>query len=389
MTVFMSGIAIESVKSIAAGCGLTVLGVTDLAPLQPDAERLAAWQKSGFAGEMQYMQREPALLSDPTKLCTDAQSVVSFALRYDQSAVVDRPTGFGRVARYAWGRDYHRVIKKCLTVFVRECGATLGFKPSHRIFVDAVPLLERALAERAGLGFIGKNSMLIRPGYGSMFFIAQLLWELEVVGSGEERSGSCGDCIRCVSACPTDAIVSERVVDARRCISYLTIEKRTPFSAWERSAIGEWVFGCDICQDVCPFNYAGLKREVRADLESLNAEHGVGPVLNLEDVLSLRTHEQFTAQFGGTALMRAGREGLLRNAAIVAANTSAVQLIPALIDTVEDDSSELVRQHALWACSQLSSGRQVSNILDRALRDPCPQVVKEAKSIVDGSFEVT
>jgi epoxyqueuosine reductase len=174
------------------------------------------------------------------------------------------------------------------------------------------------------------------------------------------------------------------VLDARRCISYLTIEKRTPLTIQERGWIGEWVFGCDVCQDVCPFNFVSLKRLKRSDAHELNAESGAGPALDLSEILKIRTHDDFVARFSGTAIMRAKREGLLRNAAVVAANTEAINLFDDLCEAFQHDPAPLVRQHALWALSVLADldgeqlRRRVKGLLTTALADPADSVQQEA-----------
>jgi epoxyqueuosine reductase len=228
--------------------------------------------------------------------------------------------------------------------------------------------------------------MAIVPGRGSFFLLGEILWELEIVDqeSKESAVSHCGRCSNCLTLCPTQAFVSERVLDARRCISYLTIEKRGAFTHTERSWLGEWVFGCDVCQEVCPFNYVSLKKGQRASIEEFNAEQGVGPVLDLRQVLTIRSHDEFVGYFGGTALMRAKREGLLRNAAVVAANTGAVELIEPLRLAVRDDQSPIVRQHAVWALTNLGvreGGSALSLVKDTLLaarHDPSEEVKGEA-----------
>jgi epoxyqueuosine reductase len=259
------------------------------------------------------------------------------------------------VARYAWGRDYHRVLKKRLQRLLKRCAERFDEETLRwRIFTDAVPLLERALARSAGLGFVGKNTMLIRPGVGSYTFIGELLWNVEIEPTQSLKQFSsdagCGSCSRCLNVCPTGALPRPGRLDARRCISYLTIEKKTAFEDWERKALGEWVFGCDLCQEVCPYNHSAV---ALPKIEEFSAKAGVGPILNLQELLSVRTREGFLQRFKGTPLMRAGREALLRNACCVLGNTKAFQAIENLRALAKEDSSGLVRYHAAACLDEL------------------------------------
>lgn len=383
-------IAFSAVERWASASGLDLCAVqSPVKPLPEDIARLEAWQSAGRAGELKYMLREGSLLGNASKLLPSAQSLISFAVFYDRGPGAREPLapGLGRVARYAWGRDYHKVLKKALGRFVQEAERELGKKVEARIFSDAVPLLERAAARSAGLGFVGKNTMLIRSGgLGSFFFIAEVLWNLAVEQPLESapHDGGCGTCARCLKACPTNAFVEPYVLDARRCLSYLTIEKRSALEISERRALGEWVFGCDVCQDVCPFNANGLKRDAHPTIPELGQEEGVGPTLDLAQVLRLRTDSQFRSRFEGTALMRATRPGLLRNAAVVAANTNSMNAMTALREALLD-SSEMVRSHALWAvltlgenCNALPNSA-MQEILRAAENDPAQLVREEAR----------
>jgi len=218
------------------------------------------------------------------------------------------------------------------------------------------------------MSFIGKNTMAIIPGEGSFFFIGEVVWDLEVVGAppSGDMKGRCGACSRCLSGCPTNAFVSERTLDAGRCISYLTIEKRGVLTYQERAWLGEWVFGCDVCQDVCPFNVVPLRKKSGAALSELSGNAGIGQSLSLRTVISMRTDEEFRAFFKGTAIVRAKREGLVRNAAVVAANTGSADLLDALLESAERDPSGVVRRHALWAAAVLGD-RERDGALRRVL----------------------
>jgi epoxyqueuosine reductase len=373
----MTTLTFEDLKTLAAEVGLSIVSVACPDELAGERRRLEAWQQEGLAAEMAYMNRPADLLTTPTRLLPSVKSIVVIAVFYER---VPRPSlekGYGRIARYAWGRDYHKVLRRRLEKLLEVVQRHIGRTIDYRVFADSVPLLERALANRSGLGFIGKNTMAILPKEGSFFFLGELLWDVEIESptTKEPSSAHCGSCTNCISNCPTGAFVNERVLDAGKCISYLTIEKRSALTYQEREWLGEWLFGCDVCQEVCPFNIVPLKKRLTAHVPELSAEAGVGPVVSLDQVLRMRTDEEYAAVFQGTAVMRAKRAGLARNAAIVAANTHVEPLLPLLREVVLHDASGLVRRHALWAGAIIASkvgevdiGR-MKTVLDTASQD--------------------
>jgi epoxyqueuosine reductase len=340
--------------------GISLLGVTDGAPLIAHRARLSSWFADGNAGDLTYLTSRQELLTTPTMLMENVASIIICAIPYYSPPAQPCPPEHGRIARYAAGKDYHRVIKKQL-LRVTEKLSALAPDGTHRVFTDAVPLLERALAERAGLGFYGRNSLLIYPSLGSFFFIGEILTSLHIEQSllSKRFERGCGTCTRCPSHCPTGAILSDRTIDARRCISYLTIEKRGSLEIWERKAIGDWLLGCDLCQEICPFNHRAMNRNHTAIPERFLPEHGVGVTCPLETLLSIRTDQEFLARYQGTPLMRPGREGMLRNAAVVSANTKTYRLVPLLSHVAEVDSSAVVREHAAWAVAELQAHKKV------------------------------
>lgn len=378
-------------EELTRSVGLSLVAVTDLTPLAESVKPLNYWQSSGHAGSMKYMLRSPELLCHPQSLVPGAKSAICIAVRYTAEVPGPLPPGFGRVARYAWGADYHEVLRQRLAAFVGAVEHALGTAVISRVFSDSVPILERSLAARAGLGFIGKNTMLIRPGVGSYFFISEVLWDVEVEVERPALSvldGSCGSCTRCMNACPTSAFDSAYVLDARKCISYLTIEYRGAFTEEQRRSLDQWVFGCDVCQEVCPFNHGSMKLGCPPELQEFSKHQGVGPFLNLEEVLNLRTTEHYKARFKGTALLRAKREGLVRNALSVAANSGAEFLLPSITDCLEDKEA-LVRRTALATLSDfrksgacLPAGRSWEMLFERAASDPDETVRAEASAIL-------
>jgi epoxyqueuosine reductase len=281
------------------------------AEVHEHAAALGTWLQKGRHASMSWMEREPEKRCDPRLLLPGCRSVVALAMNYWPGR--GRGGGGGRVARYAWGRDYHRVIGRKAALLASWLTDTTG--EAAISCVDISPVLERGWAERAGLGWIGKNSNLITREFGSWLLLAEILTSAEMVPDSGPHRSYCGSCSACIAACPTGAIVADGVVDANLCISYWTIEHRGDIPESMRPLIGDWMFGCDICQEVCPWNIkfarptAGSTLERRADLQSLDPEK----MLGLQE-------DGFRARYSGSALMRAKWEGLRRNALIVRDN---------------------------------------------------------------------
>ncbi len=347
-------IPFASLNALANIEGLSLAGYLNLSQadsaLAVGAERLRTWQEEGSAGEMDYMLRPVQLFADLRNIFPPIKSVLCFFIPYgnpNHTEAESLPMGYGRVARYAWGRDYHRVLKKKLKKFADLVQAKMSFQIEMKLFTDAVPILERALAERALPGFIGKNTMFIVPGLGSGGFIAEVLWDVEVSGgvelSATVAKGKCGNCSQCQTTCPTNALEHHYKIDARRCISYLTIEKRGRFADWEEQALGDWLFGCDICQKVCPFNHSGVED---LGLSEFGPEMGAGPMLSIKDLLLIPDKEKFLARFAGTAIMRAGWEKMVRNALTVAANQQLLEIYPQVVELYRYGVSDTIRYTA-------------------------------------------
>jgi epoxyqueuosine reductase len=356
----------EDISRLALQCGLDFFSAQGIPDLGQDLLRLKSWQERGNAASMKYMQYPTGVYGDLRALLPEAKSVMSFAIAYSRQKTEVLPPKSGRVARYAWEEDYHHVLPARIRSFVELVEERLGRTIRYRVIVDAAPLLERAVAASGGLGFVGKNTLLIRKKFGSFFFLAELLWDLELNSNEKfpknvKELGSCGTCQRCQNACPTGALRAFEL-DANRCISYLTIEKRGPFTDWERQALGEWIFGCDICQEVCPFNVVAIR----------NAKQGIpysfGPFLGLEEIFRIRSHGEFLEKFQGSPICRARKSGLLRNALAVAANTGALSLIPNIWTLLEQESSPLViaeSPHALLRLSALIGKNELDAMFRR------------------------
>ena len=346
--------------------GFDLVGVARAEPLGQGGKRLKEWQEAGMAADMGYMHRPVELLSNPRKLQKSAKSVVSLGVSYYPGDHPENAEGGGRVARYAWGQDYHEVIKERLFRLREELEEELGVRIKARGFTDAVPLLERSAAQHAGLGFFGRNSCLINDRVGSYFFIADLVVDLELEFD-PPGVGTCGRCTRCMDRCPTGAIKAPGVVDARLCISYLTIENRGEIPRHLRQLVGDWAFGCDVCQEVCPYNKA---KATRSRWPEFSEEAGAGPYLSIEKVLEIRTDEEFERRFAGTPLTRPGRAGLLRNCCVAAGNLGLEGAMPALVRCLREDVSSLVRSHAAWALGEIGGAEDALREAAEGESDP-------------------
>ncbi|MCM8811830.1 MAG: tRNA epoxyqueuosine(34) reductase QueG [Candidatus Omnitrophica bacterium] len=346
----------EAIKTESLRLGFSSVGIAPASALNRRKAELEHWLSMGFSGGLGYMESFLHRQSDLLAKIPDLKSVIVLTAPYANGREIRLPPGAGKIARYAHGKDYHRVIGKKLDnleEFLRDLAPEIRTIRS----VDTSAIQERTLAESAGLGFVGKNSCLIRPKEGSYLFLAALLTNLELV-SDKPIQWDCGSCNLCLEACPTGALSPERPyqLDANKCISSLTIENRGTIPPSLRSAIGDWLFGCDVCQEVCPYN----RKTDHSPWPEFQARHGAGAAPTLADILAIRTDELFVRRFAGTPLMRAKRQGFLRNAAVVAGNSGNPELIEPLKEAAESDSSELVREHAAWAIFRIKQALKTS-----------------------------
>lgn len=347
----------EIVKRLAREAGFELCGV---APAEPTVEALfyPEWIERGYHGRMGYLEgRRGEMRADPRTLLRSAQSLVSVGQIYNtehrySTEAEDSQTGW--VARYAWGKDYHDTMKDRLHRLARRLQEESDEEFDYKVCVDTSPLLERAYAQRAGLGWIAKNTCVINEQVGSWFLLGEILISLELVPD-QPAPFRCGTCTRCIDACPTDAFVPVEsedgppyALDSRRCISYTTIELKGPIAEENRGEIGRHLFGCDICQDVCPWN-----RPVRAatteaeEFQPSNAE----PAL---EELAAMTQEEFNERFAGTPIERSKHAGFLRNVAMVMGNSGDRRFVESL-ERLADFDDETVRDHARWALALIGS----------------------------------
>ncbi len=334
----------EDIKKFAATLGFTLTGIAPIARTR-EGDFYPEWLDRGYAGEMHYLERQRAARMDPQSVLPGARSVIVCAINYNTSHPL---TSFDRlrawVSRYAWGLDYHDTLLEKLRTLARWIEAK---GPAQtRTYVDTGPLTERVFAKYAGIGWFGKNTCIINQKVGSWLFLGCVLTDLELQADTPPPD-RCGTCTRCLDACPTDAFVAPYVLDSRKCISYTTIELRGAIPESAREGISHHLFGCDICQDVCPWN----RRAAASAEPAFQPRSGLlWPEL---DTLLKLSPADWTAQIRGTPLKRAKVKGLLRNLMVVAGNSGLATLVPSLRRYL-DHEDEHVRSHAAWAIRKLN-----------------------------------
>jgi len=337
------------VKQLGMRLGFNEVGIAPAAA-PPSAACLPQWLDRGYAGRMSYLHRHIETLADPQRLLPEARAVIVVALAYPPpppptTTTPASPEPVGRFASYAWGDDYHRVVRRRLDQMVAELHRELDDPFAARPFVDTAPILEKPLAAAAGLGWIGNHSLLVTPHAGSFVYLGGLAITTDLLPD-EPVADRCGTCRRCIEACPTRAIVEPRVVDSRRCISYLTIEHREAIPSELRPSMGNWVFGCDVCQQVCPHN----RRNLRPYLPELSARPPA-PTAPLHTLLNWK-HEDYLLATRGRAIRRAKCPMLRRNAAVALGNIGNAGSLP-LLEQVADENDPLVGEHARWAIERI------------------------------------
>jgi epoxyqueuosine reductase len=356
----------RDIKRWSAELGFQQTGVAGV-DLAEDEAHLRDWLAQGQHGRMDYMARHGDKRSRPAELQPGTMRVVSVRMDYGtgEDAAAWETLADGRrayVARYALGRDYHKLMRARLQKLADRIGAAVG-EFGYRVFVDSAPVLERALARNAGLGWIGKNACVINSGAGSWFFLGEIFTDLPLPVD-VEASAHCGTCTRCIDICPTQAIVAPNRVDARRCISYLTIELKGSIPEEFRAAIGNRIFGCDDCQLVCPWN----KFAKRFDEPDFRARNQLDQA-SLVDLFAWSA-EEFATRTEGSAIRRTGYEGWLRNIAVALGNAPADAAIVAALRARADDPSEVVREHVAWALRRQQGAALHPTLIDASGSPP-------------------
>jgi epoxyqueuosine reductase len=330
------------IKHWAHELGFELAGIAAATPAD-SLDHFRDWLDQGFAGEMAYMHRHAQARGHPEAVLPEVRSVVMVGMNYKPAE--EGPEPAAKVARYARGLDYHDVLRERLNRLLARLQAEVPGCRGRGV-VDTAPLLERDFARRAGLGWFGKNTMLLNKRLGSYFFLGALLLDLELRPDAAHETSHCGTCTACLDACPTQAFAGPHRLDARRCISYLTIELKGPVPEDLRPGLGDWLFGCDVCQEVCPWN----RKAPPGDEPAFAARPDLVAVDPVE-LLGL-SEEEFRHRFRGTALTRPRRRGLLRNAALVLGNRGDPAALPALRRAAQDPEP-LVREAAQWAIDRI------------------------------------
>ena len=360
----------ERIRAQAKDLGFGAIGFAG-ATTAPHVERLHAWIAEGHHGTMRWMARGLERRADPRQVLRSARTVISVSIPYYHGDWPAREGGAprGRIARYAWGRDYHKLIRRRLRRLAR---AIVTAVPETRwlAYADTGPMLDRAWAERSGVGWIGKNTNVIVKESGSYSFLGEILTNLEIDPDPPARN-HCGTCARCITACPTGAIVGPYRLDARRCISYLTIENKGVIPLALREAIGTRIFGCDDCQEVCPWNRFAVPTQ---DPEFLDKPGQATP--ELIPLLAL-DEEGFRSRYQGTAILRARRSGFARNVAVALGNLGDPSAVKPLARALAEDPDALVRGHAAWALGRIADDASRATLRAAALRETSEFVLAE------------
>ncbi|RAL24758.1 tRNA epoxyqueuosine(34) reductase QueG [Lujinxingia litoralis] len=358
----------EAIDQEARRLGFSACAVIPAERL-PSARSYQEWLREGRHGSMDYMEKYQPLRVDPRVLEEGTTSVVVLLTNYHQGS--DRFEGGLRVARYAHGDDYHDFLWDRMRELAAFIHAETGVEVATRPAVDSAPLLERDLARMAGLGWVGKNALLIRQGLGSFTIISEILVAMDLGERARSAADRCGRCTRCLDACPTGAIVSPHIIDARRCISYLTIELRGPIPRRLRPLIGDHVFGCDICQTVCPWNRRAPMSE-DPGFSPREAYRTLSPM----ELLGF-DHARYVEVFRRSPMKRAKLAGLKRNAAVVVGNSGERRHVAQLGSYMAAEESALVRSHIAWALGRLGGELAIEALREARVRESEPAVLEE------------
>ncbi|WP_168567201.1 tRNA epoxyqueuosine(34) reductase QueG [Crateriforma spongiae] len=379
------------IRAVAGQLGFHLCGFAPAVSSQGHSD-LLRWIDEGYAAEMDYFSQRIDAYKHPSGVLPGVRSIIALAYPYPSASErIDArgkhipsdgqtPSGRGKVARYVWtGDDYHDWIHPKLKTLCRTLQSCAPESRSRGV-VDTAPLMEREVAQLAGLGWRGKNTLLLRPLVGSYFFLACVLTTVELQPDPPFDRFHCGTCTACLDACPTDAFPQPGVMDASRCISYLTIEHRGSIPRPLRPQIGDWVFGCDVCQEVCPWNRQSSRENTRPNNESVSPSEPTMTDLDLHDLFTL-DDEQFRKRYRKTALWRTRRRGILRNAAIVLGNQGTTESLGPLT-TGLSDHEPLVRSASAWALGRIG-GKARSVLMQRLATEDDPEVIAEIQSAID------
>jgi epoxyqueuosine reductase len=368
----------QIIKAEAKNLGFSLTGITT-----PDTPEhfgfFESWLSAGYQADMKYLMRQDTVAKryQPKELMPECKSIICLAFPYPNAneLVVNGGKPTGRIAAYAWLPDYHLTIPILINDLMIRIENYLGRKIEYKTFTDSAPILERDIAQRAGLGWIGKNSCLIHPVHGSYFLIAEIFTDIELEIDQPLLADRCGSCARCLKACPTHCILPDRTIDANRCISYLTIENKGPIPPDLRKFTGNWVFGCDICQMVCPWNRMRVGNLRHLNLAALESR------LLLPDAIEEMSlsDQEFKRRFADTPILRLKRKGYLRNIAIALGNMRSREAVPTLLNSLTVENEPLIRGAAAWALGQIGGEMARSTLQERFVQEGDVNVREELR----------
>lgn len=368
----------SKIKRLGYECGFDIVRVTTAdAFARDEAAALQRIRDGHMDGFTWYTEDRVRRANRPRALLKGAKSVISLALSYntgEPDTFDEQPRG--KIARYAWGDDYHDVIKRRLREFAAKLPEIAEGEVKTRIFVDDGPMNDRAAAARAGIGWFGKNTNILTPTHGSWVFLAQVITDIDLRPDAPLKK-SCGSCTMCIDVCPTDAIVAPYVIDNKRCISYLTIELRGAIPRELRPLVGDWVFGCDICQDVCPVN-----RKAIGSLEPAFKQRHDFSAPALMPLLAL-DQPAFSERFRRSPVKRAKRVGLQRNVCVALGNIGDAAAVSALTSTLQTHDSSLVRGHAAWALGRIGGDEAIKALHDALESETDSGVISELRLAIE------
>ncbi len=367
----------QAVKDAALQAGFDVVGIASADVFRERGETAKERVSDGLMDGLPWFTEERVERGmDPAAMLPNARSIISLALSHHHEGNAEAPDNAprGRIARYAWGEDYHRIFARKVRAFIESLPEITGEADiGTRWYTDTGPMLDRAVAERAGVGWFGKNTNIL-TSQGSWMLLAQIITTLDLAPD-EPLKKTCGACNICVDACPTGAIVAPYVLDNSKCISYLTIENRGPIPRELRPLIGDWIFGCDVCQDVCPVNRKAQVGKAYTEL-TRDADNRARP--ELVELLEL-DDEGFRERFRQSAVLRAKPEGMRRNVCVALGNIADPATVPALARVLREDSSPIVRGHAAWALGQIRTAEALTSLRDAAQREKDAGVLEEIR----------
>ncbi len=372
--------ATNIVKRYGYRMGFDVVRISSAEPFLEAKQTAIARLENGFMDGLNWYDEARVIRgSYPDKILKGVKSIISVAMSYKSADSPENGVASklkGKVARYSWGKDYHRVIEKRLKQFVAGLSSELGKDIQSRVYVDTGPMQDRAVAYRSGVGWYGKNTNIITLTHGSWVFLGQVLTDL-TLQPDQSLKKNCGSCTLCIDKCPTGAIVGPYILDNTKCISYLTIECRGRIPRELRSQIGDWVFGCDICQEVCPPN---LKSASTNEPAFIPGEHGY-KTLDLIPLLSI-TEQEFREKFQGTPIMRAKRQGLIRNVCVALGNIGDTEAIQSLSLALHD-TDPIIVEHAAWALGQIGGNKARESLYNALTGEDRETIIEEIRMAIE------